>query len=114
MGYMNNLGLPHPKKMDAAVPANLACGRPADLDSAPKVPDWGPVTIEGATNIPLSTLRDRVDEIPRNKPVVFLCPSGARSAIATTVFEKAGGERVANMRGGLIEWHPSGLPLKKS
>ncbi|WP_133700804.1 MBL fold metallo-hydrolase [Roseateles toxinivorans] len=27
-GYMNHLGLPHPKLMDIAVPANLRCGRP--------------------------------------------------------------------------------------
>ena len=27
-GYMSNLGLPHPKKMDIAVPANMQCGRP--------------------------------------------------------------------------------------
>jgi glyoxylase-like metal-dependent hydrolase (beta-lactamase superfamily II) len=27
-GYMNHLGLPHPKLMDVAVPANLRCGRP--------------------------------------------------------------------------------------
>ena len=34
-GYMNNLGLPHPKLMDIAVPANLRCGRPdgAAMDS---------------------------------------------------------------------------------
>ena len=28
-GYMRNLGLPHPKKIDEAVPANLHCGQPA-------------------------------------------------------------------------------------
>ena len=28
VGYMNNLGLPHPKLIDVAVPANLRCGRP--------------------------------------------------------------------------------------
>jgi len=154
VGYMENLGLPHPKKMAAAVPANLVCGRPADLDSAPKTPQWGPVirtfagvwqiepewvahelsedaervhvvdvreapeieasplgTIEGSSNIPLSVLRDRLDELPRDKPVVFCCPAGARSAIAATIFEKAGGEKVANLRGGLLEWQGLGLPM---
>ena len=42
-GYMENLGLPHPKKMNDAVPANLKCVRPGDGASAPTVPDWGPV-----------------------------------------------------------------------
>ncbi|MDE1984975.1 MAG: MBL fold metallo-hydrolase [Alphaproteobacteria bacterium] len=41
--YMNNLHLPHPKKMDAAVPANLKCGRPeGDVPSTD--PDWAPLT----------------------------------------------------------------------
>jgi len=39
-GYMKNLRLAHPKKMDVAVPANLKCGRPeADPDIAAE-PGW--------------------------------------------------------------------------
>ncbi|WP_077037597.1 MBL fold metallo-hydrolase [Pelomonas sp. KK5] len=45
-GYMNHLGLPHPKLMDLAVPANLRCGRPDDgADAAPAAPGWAPVTL---------------------------------------------------------------------
>ena len=39
-GFMNHLGLPHPKKMDIAVPANLRCGQP-DGDALPAAePQW--------------------------------------------------------------------------
>jgi sulfur dioxygenase len=41
-GYMGNLGLPHPKQMEVAVPANLKCGRPARVDVSD--PDWAPLT----------------------------------------------------------------------
>jgi glyoxylase-like metal-dependent hydrolase (beta-lactamase superfamily II)/rhodanese-related sulfurtransferase len=42
-GYMNNLKLGHPKKIDVAVPANLKCGEPAD--GLPlSDPDWAPLT----------------------------------------------------------------------
>lgn len=41
-GYMQNLGLPHPKQIDVAVPANLKCGRPAK-SATPEKPEWGPV-----------------------------------------------------------------------
>lgn len=41
-GYMSNLGLPHPKQIDVAVPANLVCGRPA-AGAARDEPAWGPV-----------------------------------------------------------------------
>lgn len=43
-GYMNNLGLPHPQKIDVAVPANLRCGRPEDGAVPPGEPDWAPVS----------------------------------------------------------------------
>jgi glyoxylase-like metal-dependent hydrolase (beta-lactamase superfamily II)/rhodanese-related sulfurtransferase len=41
-GYMKNLRLAHPKKMDVAVPANLKCGRP---ETNPDVtdPNWAPL-----------------------------------------------------------------------
>jgi glyoxylase-like metal-dependent hydrolase (beta-lactamase superfamily II)/rhodanese-related sulfurtransferase len=41
VGYMQNLGLPHPKQIDHAVPANLECGKPeaGTVDA----PAWGPV-----------------------------------------------------------------------
>ena len=43
-GYMENLGLAHPKKIDIAVPANETCGRP-NKDTEPDVnPTWAPLT----------------------------------------------------------------------
>jgi len=43
-GYMDNLGLAHPKKIDVAVPANLKCGKP-DTDAPPDDPTWAPLAI---------------------------------------------------------------------
>lgn len=43
-GYMNHLGLPHPKLMDIAVPANLRCGQPDDHAVPPQEPSWAPLT----------------------------------------------------------------------
>jgi glyoxylase-like metal-dependent hydrolase (beta-lactamase superfamily II)/rhodanese-related sulfurtransferase len=47
VGYMNNLGLAHPKLMEVAVPANLRCGRPEreeDMSSTADT-DWAPVAV---------------------------------------------------------------------
>lgn len=44
VGYMDNLGLAHPKKMDVAVPANLRCGQPAGDRAADDEPTFAPVT----------------------------------------------------------------------
>ena len=150
VGYMENLGLPHPKRLDVAVPANLRCGRPDDPETAPHVPDWGPVIrtfagvwqieadwvllhldelelidvreqeevdassmglVPGSRVIPLSQLRTRTDEVTGDRPVVCVCPAGARSAVAATLLEKAGVSRVANLRGGILEWRSQGFPI---
>lgn len=42
-GYMNNLGLPHPNKIDIAVPANLKCGKPDQAYVDGQKQDWGPL-----------------------------------------------------------------------
>ena len=41
-GYMNHLGLAHPKQMEVAVPANLKCGKPEKITALD--PDWAPLT----------------------------------------------------------------------
>ena len=41
VGFMDNLGLPHPKQIDVALPANLRCGRPLDGDAPARAPRPG-------------------------------------------------------------------------
>ena len=43
VGYMKNLDLPHPKKIDEAVPANLRCGQPGNEAGVPPDPHWAPL-----------------------------------------------------------------------
>jgi sulfur dioxygenase len=42
VGYMEHLGLAHPKQMDLAVPANMKCGRPEKTSNLD--PEWAPLT----------------------------------------------------------------------
>jgi glyoxylase-like metal-dependent hydrolase (beta-lactamase superfamily II)/rhodanese-related sulfurtransferase len=60
-GYMNNLGLPHPKLMDIAVPANLRCGRPDGPGELPAEPAWAPLTFtfSGIWEIEPAVLEER-------------------------------------------------------
>ena len=50
VGFMENLGLPHPKLIAVAVPANMGCGREAE-GSEPTPPGWGPV-VENYAGVP--------------------------------------------------------------
>jgi len=45
VGFMSNLGLDHPKKIDIAVPGNLKCGRPDDDSISDDQPDWAELTL---------------------------------------------------------------------
>jgi rhodanese-related sulfurtransferase len=67
--------------------------------------------IAGAPLIELAELASRAEEIDRDRPVVFYCRSGARSAMATDAFRRAGYD-AHNMTGGLLEWQAAGLPLE--
>ncbi len=43
VGYMNNLGLAYPERIDAALPANLVCGMPDDGVAPCLDDDWAPL-----------------------------------------------------------------------
>ena len=166
VGYMENLGLPHPKLIDIAVPANLRCGRPDIASTAnaanaahaanaadehagmPAEPAWAPLTftfaglweispdvleerknglqivdvrgadefngalgrIHDAQLVPLPELASRVTELDRTRPIVTVCRSGARSAQAAVILQKAGFRDVANLAGGMLRWRAEGHP----
>jgi len=67
--------------------------------------------IAGDRFIELAQLGAQVDTIDRDRPVVFYCRSGARSAMATEAFRDAGFD-AHNMLGGLLQWDAAGLPLE--
>ncbi len=67
--------------------------------------------IAGGRLIVLSDLQSEVESIDRERPVVFYCRSGSRSAMAAEAFRLAGFD-AHNMEGGLLEWQAAGLPLE--
>jgi rhodanese-related sulfurtransferase len=69
--------------------------------------------IAGDRLIELGALSDQAQTIDRDRPVVFYCRSGSRSAMATEAFAGAGFD-AHNMAGGITDWHAGGLPLEPS
>ena len=67
--------------------------------------------IHAARLIPLGELSRRRDEIDRDRPVVAVCRSGARSAQAVLLLQKAGFSKVANLAGGMLRWRAAGHPV---
>lgn len=67
--------------------------------------------IAGGRLIELGRLGAEAASIDRDRPVVFYCRSGGRSAMATDAFAQAGYD-AHNMAGGLLAWDAAGLPLE--
>jgi len=65
VGYMRNLQLPHPRKMDIAVPANLECGLTQSDPTAAADPDWAPLayTFAGIWEIEPTWLEENADTV---------------------------------------------------
>jgi rhodanese-related sulfurtransferase len=61
--------------------------------------------IPGAILVPYTELRQRLDEVPRDKPVYTYCRSGFRSYIAYCVLKQNGFPDVAMLSGGMMTYH---------
>ena len=57
------------------------------------------------------TNSERLDDIPKNQPIIAVCQSGKRSAMATDILLKSDFEQVANLPGGMIQWSRLALPF---
>ena len=68
--------------------------------------------IPNAKHVPLSVLRQRLQELERyrDRPVILVCRSGSRSGSAASILRKAGFERVYNLKGGMLAWENENLP----
>ncbi|HJZ60838.1 MAG TPA: rhodanese-like domain-containing protein, partial [Miltoncostaeaceae bacterium] len=71
--------------------------------------EWRLGHIEHALHIPLSRLAERLDAIPRDRPLVVHCASDYRSAIAASLLRRAGVEDVTVLVGGMAAWRQEPL-----
>lgn len=60
--------------------------------------------IAGSLHVPLNHLRERLAEVPADRPVVVHCAGGYRSAIACSVLEQAGHSNMIDLVGGYGAW----------
>jgi glyoxylase-like metal-dependent hydrolase (beta-lactamase superfamily II)/rhodanese-related sulfurtransferase len=88
----------------------LAQPAPPQLVDVRTTREWNEAHIDGAVNLPLSQLPERLEELPANRPLIVHCASGYRSAIATSLLQREGLPQVANLVGGLAAWTSAQLP----
>ncbi len=69
--------------------------------------------VPGAQLIPLGELEQRVNEVPRDRPVLAICHSGQRSLAAAGYLQQLGYTSVSNVDGGTAAWIQRGYPVDK-
>lgn len=73
--------------------------------------EWQSGHLPCSHNIPLPHLRERLAEIPSDRPVVVHCEGGYRSAIGTSLLAEAGRTNASDLVGGIKAWTASKLPV---
>jgi rhodanese-related sulfurtransferase len=86
---------------------------PAVLLDIREVDEFRQVRVEGSLFIPMSQLGVRIDEIPRDRPVLVMCQSGSRSTNVTGYLLQSGWDDVGNVAGGIDGWQRLGLPVRR-
>ena len=66
-------------------------------------------------HIPLRQLAGRVQELEKfkDKPIIAICRSGARSSQGCSVLRKNGFEQVYNLSGGISAWQQANMPVER-
>jgi hydroxyacylglutathione hydrolase len=68
--------------------------------------------VPGAWHIAAGSLLDRLDDLPRDRPIVAMCASGYRSSVAASLLRRAGFRDVAWVASGLPAWRAQGRPVE--
>lgn len=68
-----------------------------------------------AINIPARELQKRITELDsyKDKPLILICKTGTTAGASGAVLSKAGFTNLSKLRGGILEWQGSNLPLVK-
>lgn len=74
--------------------------------------EWNNFHLANALLIPVDELSGRLNEIPRNKPIVVICQSGSRSPSGRDFLLQAGFSNVTSVSGGLGDWMQLGYPVE--
>lgn len=62
--------------------------------------------------MPMSELQENYTQLPKDKEIITVCYSGARSYRVAEFLMYQGYEKVSNMSGGILGWQMDGFPLK--
>lgn len=68
--------------------------------------------IKGARLIPIDQVQNRINEIPKNRPIIVYCETGVRSALVGRYLDQLGYQSVYNLGQGIMGWQVRGYPIE--
>ena len=68
--------------------------------------------IPGSLHIPYGDLAQRLDELPRDRPVATICRGGKRSGLAASILQREGFDDVVHVGRGVSAWRQAGGPVE--
>lgn len=68
--------------------------------------------IKGARLIPIDQVQNRINEIPKNRPIIVYCETGMRSAQVSRYLDSLGYQSVSNLSQGIMGWQVRGFPIE--
>lgn len=74
--------------------------------------EWQSGHLPRSLNIPLGELEQRLEEIPRDRPLLVHCQTGSRAAMAASLLQAHGFDDVRLFSGGFAEWSAAGMPIE--
>jgi rhodanese-related sulfurtransferase len=74
--------------------------------------EWVTGHVTGAIHVPIDDLSDRIDEVPKDKKVLFICAAGVRSGLGCEIAASMGydSENLFNIEDGTPTWIQANLP----
>ena len=90
--------------------AELVDGADAEIVDVRRDYEWEAGHLAASRHIEVNELTARAEELPRDRPVLFVCRAGNRSGMAAEAFRQAGWDAY-HIEGGLRAWVEAGLPF---
>jgi hydroxyacylglutathione hydrolase len=73
--------------------------------------EWKAKSIAGSLSVPLNQLAARIQELPRNRPLLVHCAGGYRSSIAASLLRRQGFTKLSELAGGMAAWETAQYPM---
>jgi len=106
----------------AAVPQNISAVQAREMiEKDPQLylldvrtfQEYSEIRLEGATLIPIDQLLRRIEELPKDRPMLVYCAVGSRSSQVVNYLAKIGYGPVYNLNGGIWSWQLRNYPVLK-